>query len=77
MTATATIYVNCARKAWHYGDLFHEWTCTHEGRFNYIECYIFEKPVDELSANDRELWHEYGERPREWVEPSPCKEVLV
>ena len=70
MEEVTTLYVMCGRKAWHHGDDFDSWKLTHQERFEYVECYVFEKPTNELSEDDKELTEWYKEKPQGWIDPA-------
>lgn len=71
MSDTTRIYLMAGRKAWHH-DLPDSWKQVAWGRFDYVECGIFEKPTKDLTTEDHEDWVKYHSQPPEgWIEPPP------
>lgn len=52
-------YPKCQRKAWHLGDVFSTWEEVGFERGNYVEHYVFRKPVAGATADDRQLARDY------------------
>lgn len=67
----ARIYLMAQRKAWHH-DVPDDWKEVAWERFDYVECGIYEKPLADLTENDRQNWVAYhSQEPEGWIEPSP------
>ena len=69
----ARLYLAAPRKGW-YHEVPAGWMETHWERFNIIECGIYEKPIDQLTQEDRALVIIHGLIPDEWVAPSKLDE---